>query len=257
MNSCLPDKRYHRMVARIMLGLVVSTLFFTGVEVFAQRSMTHKYPARKNVRLQLINLSGTVEVIASQRDEIKIKAYMDSPVARFRPVPTEDGLVIDVVRDNSGRSDVGDVNFHIQVPINSTVDIETKRGQITVRDVQGEMVRARIWLSGDIELTGIRATKVMALNSMGNILFDGELVSGGMYEFKSAQGDINIRIPYNSAFSLEATAPLTRSISLGAFANSRMNFIGDGRKVMGDVGNDNRASMTITNYRGKINFIGR
>ena len=78
---------------------------------------------------------------------------MEAPKAHFNPRQTEAGLVIDIVSDNRGRNDVGDMNFKIQVPARSSVDLETRSGQISVSNIQGDLVRAHIWTSGDITLS--------------------------------------------------------------------------------------------------------
>ncbi|HYX40455.1 MAG TPA: DUF4097 family beta strand repeat-containing protein, partial [Pyrinomonadaceae bacterium] len=132
---------------------------------------------------------------------------------------------------------IGDVNFHIQVPYDSAVDLQTA--------------------SGDIELTDIRAQMVVAENVTGNILFDAELLSGGSYELKSTQGDINMRITPGAGFTLTATAPRTRNINLGGFAQmGNFNFQGDNRRVVGRVG-DGSATITTINLRGAISLVPR
>ena len=70
------------------------------------------------------------------------------------------------------------------------------------------------------------------------------------------RGNINIRIPFTSSFNLIATAPSTRSISLGSFANTSMNFVGNGRRIVGRFG-DGSATLTVTNQRGSIFFLRR
>lgn len=221
----------------------------------AQHKVSRTYPARKNIRLQLANWSGSVTVEGWNRSEIRVSARMES-LARFAPEMTDDALIIDIVRDNRGRADIPDINFVVQVPINSTVDIETRKGDITVRDVQGPSVHAHVSLEGDIQLTGIRSSSVMAENIIGNIFFDGELSAGGEYMFKTVQGDISIRIPESSGFRLNATAPFTKSISLGMFENRGLNSVGEGRKVVGTVG-DGRTAVTVVNQRGSISFLRR
>ena len=244
--------------SRLSLALaILSALLIasSGGEAFAQRSVTQKFRARRNVRLQLTNLSGTVTVEAWNRDEIKVTAETYSPAARITPEQSDDALVIDVRRDNRGRGDVGDVNFRVMVPVNSAVDIETKQGQITITGVRGSMVRAHVWLSGDIELSGIGANRVIAENTTGNIFFDGEIAGGGKYEFKTMQGDVTLRIPADAGFSVMAAAPHTRRIDMGAFASPSLN-LGDGRKIYGNVG-EARASITVFNQRGAITFLRR
>jgi hypothetical protein len=221
----------------------------------AQQRVSRNYPAGKNVRIELKNLSGTITVETWARDEIRITATMEAPAVHFNPRLTDTGLVIDVVGDNRDRRDVGDANFKIQVPARSSVDLETRSGQISVSNVQGDLVRAHVWTSGDITLSGVSATRVFAGNTTGNIFFEGEFVSGGTYEFKSGQGDITLRLPANCGFRVVATGP-AKKISMGQFWNDGMKMLGEGRRITGDVG-DGRASVVVTNYQGSIRFLRR
>jgi DUF4097 and DUF4098 domain-containing protein YvlB len=231
---------------------VIFVVALLATSAFAQRSVSRHFPAGKNVRLELKNLSGTITVETWNRDEIKVTAMMDAPTVQFNPRQTDAGLVIDIVGDNRGRNDVGDVNFKVQLPARSSVDLETRRGQINVSNVQGELVRAHVWTSGDIQLYGINAGRVFASNSTGDIFFDGEFASGGTYEFKSGQGTITLQLPATCSFHMVATAP-AQKISMGKFWNPNMKTLGEGRRVIGDVG-DGRASVTVTNYNGDIKF---
>lgn len=243
--------------ATLVLAAVFVLVSSMPLQALAQKkTFSRRYPASRTVRISLKNGYGTILVQAWDREEIKLAADMDSSLARVVPEVSADSIEINVLRDNRGKDDMGEVSFKIFVPMNSTVDIETRRGNITVRDVQGAMVRAHIYTSGDIELTGIRATRVMAENVTGDIFFDGELMSGGDYEFKTYKGNINIRIPTDSDFRLVATAPSSRSITLGSFSNAGLSFNGGGRQVSGSVGGGS-AALTINNFQGAIAFIRR
>jgi DUF4097 and DUF4098 domain-containing protein YvlB len=258
MNIRTLGTRYLSLTARAVLTLAALAIILHSVsaETFAQRSVTRKYPAQKNVRLEVRNISGTITVEAWERNEIVVTAKLYSPTAQFTPEQTASCVGIDIVRDNRGRM-VGDINFTVKVPINSTVDIETKRGNISINNVRGGMVRARVSTSGDIDLTGIRASEVIAENGVGHMLFDGELVDGGSYTFKSLSGDINISIPRNSSFSLVASGQ-PQSIDLNAFDTRGLTNVGGGRKLYGNVGDGSpRATLTVFNQRGRISFIAR
>jgi hypothetical protein len=252
MNLYLPATRTRVSFAAFPALFLV---FVIATGAFAQQRVSRKFPAGKNVRLELKNLSGTITVETWAREEIRITATMEAPAVQFNPRQTEGGLVIDIVSDNRGRGDVGDVNFKIQVPPRSSVDLETRSGQINVSNIQGELVRAHVWTSGDITLSGINATRVFAFNTTGNIFFDGEFASGGTYEFKSGQGTITLRLPANCGFRLVATSP-AQKIKMGPFWHDGMKTIGEGRRIIGDVG-DGRASVTVTNYQGDIKFLRR
>src|SRR5213593_1862244 len=245
----------HPPTSKTNAALVSFFVLLVTVTASAQQKVSRNFPAGKNVRLELKNLSGTITVETWQRDEIKITAQMDAPAVHFNPRQTDTGLVIDIVSDNRGRGDVGDMNFKIQVPARTSVDLETRRGQINVSNIQGDLVRAHISTSGDVTLSGINAARVFASNTTGDIFFDGEFASGGTYEFKSGQGTITLRLPANCGFRLVATAP-AKKIAMGQFWHDGMKLMGEGRRIIGDVG-DGRASVTVTNYQGQINFLRR
>lgn len=237
----------------ILLGVVF--FFASSAQVFAQKKFSKIYPASKNVRLQLTNRTGTVVVEGWGKPQINISAYLEAPAAIIEPQSLSGTIVINVVKDNQGKAEVGNVNFLIKVPYDTAVDIETRMGNLSVSNVQGALVRAHISSEGDITLTNILASAVSAENVMGDIFFDGEIQPDGNYRFASTRGNINLRIPFDSSFRLVATAPSTRDISLGSFSNTNLNF-GDGRRVFGKVG-DGSATLTVTNQRGSISFIRR
>jgi DUF4097 and DUF4098 domain-containing protein YvlB len=231
--------------------VALSALSSTG---FAQEKMSKRYVAGKNVRIELRNISGTIVVESWNKDEIRLSATIESKGTHVTPKQINDSLVVDVMSENRGKGDVGDINFKLQVPVNSSVDLETRRGNISVANIRGGLVRAHVSSEGDIELTNITASHVVAQNVIGNIFFDGVFSPYGTYEFKSNKGDITIRIPGDSAFRLEAASP-ARRIALNDFWNSNFKSQ-DGRKIVGDVG-DGRSSVSIINFSGQITFLRR
>jgi hypothetical protein len=242
----------HIFSALVVLAVVYS---FTSPTAHAQRSLSKRFPAGKNVRVELRNISGKITVESWSRNEIKISALLEAPSANVSPKIMGECVSIDVMGDNRGRGDVGEVNFKIQVPLDSSVDIETRRGDITISNIRGGLVRAHISSEGDITLSGISATQVLAQNTIGDIFFDGSFSRGGTYQFQSTKGNISVRIPADSAFRLVAAAP-TKKIALGEFWNNGFKNLGDGRKFVGDVG-DGRSSVMVTTFQGSITFLRR
>lgn len=227
---------------------------FLAVTTQAQQRSTKTYPANGNVKIQLKNRAGTVTVSGWPKNEIKVTATMEAPYAKCVQEMNGNDLIIDLVRDNQGRGEVGNVRFDINVPYSAKVDIETLLGDISIKNIEGSLVRAHITSEGDITLTNIKSESVIARNGTGDIFFDGELKPNGTYQFSSVQGNINIRIPAFSSFRLVATAPTTRSIDLGAFSGPGLNYLVG--KVVGNVG-DGKASLNIMNHRGSIAFLKR
>jgi hypothetical protein len=247
--------QFWRTGACMMIAVLLVFCCASFAAVYSQQHVSKRYPTGKNVRLELKNIQGTITVESWDRDEIKVSATMESPSAHFTPRLVSGGLSIDVMSDNRGRGDVGDVNFTIQVPVTTSVDVETRRGDIHVSNIRSGSVRARVSSDGDIDLTGISASQVSASNTSGDILFDGDFARGGTYEFSSGHGAINIRIPGDSAFRLVA-ATTSKKIALGHFWNNSFQSFGGGRKYVGDVG-DGRSSVSVTTLSGSISFIRR
>ena len=257
MARILTNRIFSYVTGKTTILLLLSVVFFFAPEdAEAQRRFSRTYPATQSVRLTLSNRSGTVTVEGWNRSEVQVQAYLEAPAATLNPQLVDGMIIINMVKDNYGRADIGSVNFTIRVPFEAAVDIETKYGNLNVSSVRGTLVRAKISSDGDITLTNISARWVTAENGIGNIFFDGEIQPDGIYRFTSMRGDINLRVPFNSSFKLVATAPSTRSINLGSFASGNMRFVGDGRRVTGQVG-DGNSSITVTNQRGTIAFIRR
>jgi hypothetical protein len=237
--------------------LLMSVVFFFALAgtAAAQKRFSKTYPAGQNVRLALMNRSGTVTVEGWDRTDINISADLESPAANIIPQNLSGTIIINLVRDNQGRAEVGIVNFIVRVPYYAMVDIETRIGNVNISNVRSGLVRAKISSEGDITLTNIGASAVSAENVIGDIFFDGAIQDGGTYRFSSTRGNITLRIPFNSSFRFVATAPSTRNISLGSFASGGMSY-GDGRRVIGRFG-EGSATLSVTNQQGSIAFIRR
>lgn len=246
-----------RAAGRTTILLLMSVVFFvlSPQDLDAQRRFSKVYPAARGVRLTLLNRTGTVTVEGWNRPEVSISAFLEPPSALIEPQSLSGEIVINLVKNNAGRGDVGNVNLTIRVPYETAVDIETRIGNLNVSNIRSSLVRAHVSSEGDITLTNIFATGVAAENLSGDIFFDGEIQPGGFYRFSSMQGNINLRIPFPSSFKLVATAP-SRSINLGSFSGDQMRVVGAGRRIVGQAG-DGSASLQITNQRGTIAFIRR
>ncbi|HSI87582.1 MAG TPA: hypothetical protein VK918_00880, partial [Pyrinomonadaceae bacterium] len=137
-----------------LLAFGLSAVLFAGAgTAFAQKRFSKTFPAGNNVRLQLTNRSGTVTVEGWDRQEVRVEAYLEAPAAALNPQLISGTIYINLVKENQGRADVGNVNFNVWVPYSSSVDIETLIGNLIVSNVRGGLVRAHITSEGDITLT--------------------------------------------------------------------------------------------------------
>src|SRR5687768_16698297 len=95
----------------ILLSVVFCFAALAAPDVCAQKRFSKSYPASKNVRLQLTNRSGTVTVEGWDKDQVSIAAYLEAPAANIVPQSLSGTILINIVKDNQGRNEVGNVNF--------------------------------------------------------------------------------------------------------------------------------------------------
>ena len=119
---------------KAMALLIIGVVLAASGTAIGQRRFSRSYPAAQNVRIHLINRSGTVTVVGWDRQEVAITASLDAPAAAIMPQNVEGTIFVNLVRDNQGR-DVGNVNFNIRVPYTASVDIETLIGNLNVTNV--------------------------------------------------------------------------------------------------------------------------
>src|SRR5881227_140801 len=101
--STLAESSRNTLFRRSTFFTVVLIVGALTTTTFAQQHLSRRYPVRKNVRVELKNIWGTITVESWDRDEVKLSATMESPAANISPRQTADGLMVDVLADNRGR----------------------------------------------------------------------------------------------------------------------------------------------------------
>src|SRR5215467_12056083 len=99
----------------IAVGVIVA-LASLSLSAVAQQHLSKRYPVGQNVRVELRNISGTIVVESWNKNEIRLSATIESKNAHVEPKQINDCLMVDVMGDNRGRGDIGDINFKLQVP---------------------------------------------------------------------------------------------------------------------------------------------
>ena len=88
--------------------------------------------------------------------------------------------------------------------VTGDVDGDTVSGSVIIENVKGSVSAKTI--SGDVRLSDIEgATTVTASSLSGVVQYEGDILSGGAYTFKSHSGSVKLAIPSGAAFDLSAT----------------------------------------------------
>lgn len=99
------------------------------------------------------------------------------------------------------------IDFDIAVPPQSTLELTTNAGNISVQQVNGQMklqADAGSIQAAQVTLGGQSLLKTDA----GSITFDGSLDPAGNYKMTTDLGNVNVTLPAGSSFSLEAKTDL-------------------------------------------------
>src|SRR3954471_22341158 len=94
--------------------LLLSVVFFfvcTATEAYGQKKYSQRFATSRQIRLKLMNRTGTVTVEGWDRQEVYLVAYMEAPAAQIAPQVIDGVIYVNIVKDNQGRGDVGNVNF--------------------------------------------------------------------------------------------------------------------------------------------------
>ncbi|MCU0523168.1 MAG: DUF4097 domain-containing protein [Anaerolineae bacterium] len=148
---------------------------------------------------------------------------------------------------NSGRSPL--VDLEITVPKQTTVTANVGVGRLQVSGTEGDaMINADV---GDVILTDIMTLFVKT--RVSSVDFSGALAANGKYEITTDIGKIALRVPANSAFTIDARSDIG-DVNVDGFpvsgSTSREALVGE--QVQGDVGENPTASLMLRSRVGEI-----
>src|SRR5712692_2238686 len=186
----------------------------------AQGKIQVKAWQRSEVAIVADHLSNRVEVDADQRgNQIELLSHvLDENVAPAEltadyqiSVPEETELQI----KNDGGSVyvervIGDITIDT---VAATVEVQENSGYLAVRTVGGSFLcrhcAGRIdfnSISGSAQLLQPISSSVRAQTNSGDLLFDGQFLSGGTYSLKNMSGLITVRFSENDSLNLTASS---------------------------------------------------
>jgi len=241
------------------------------------------------------NSSGRIQVKAWNKNEVLV---ICTNVAGKTSVETEQVMnrieVVTSVTDGKATADEIKADYEITVPVESELSVRTDSGNVIVDSVHGDMtfdtVGASLQLSdvegylviktidgsllctrcagkleansigGNVQLLQPSLDSVRVQTSSGNILFDGNFLSRGVYILKDFSGAIEVHFSPDDSFDLNATS-LKGDVINQAYI--RPDTHGSprapskwGRSFVGSV-NDGHAKVELSSFSGTIKILKR
>lgn len=100
--------------------------------------------------------------------------------------------------------------------MNGDVSLSDSKGHARLRTVSGSVAAQNVSAaeagdefdasstSGDVSIERVRHAQVRGATVSGAVFYSGPLARGGLYDFKTIDGDVTLALPADSAFSLHA-----------------------------------------------------
>jgi DUF4097 and DUF4098 domain-containing protein YvlB len=165
-----------------------------------------KYPERRNFwGGGSINVSVSYKLWIPEKAAVDVKSVSgDVNLASIGGPAKVDSV--------SGNVDVlGAAGVEVKL-VSGDVTLDNILGDAYLKSVSGDVKATRVKgsveigsVSGDLELKDVSDARTVSAKSVsGNITYIGSILAGGNYELKTHSGDIEMRIPANSAFDFEA-----------------------------------------------------
>jgi Putative adhesin len=228
-------------ITGIMSGLLLVAFFLPSQAANFVKTYSRSFKvSSENPALTLSNPSGSVKVASWDKSEIKLFANLDE---NLEVSENQKGSSINI---DVRCSKIGQANFEINVPTNSTLDIKSLSGVIEISSVTGPISVQTT--EGEIFLKSITSSNVTAKSTSGSILFSGKLSQKGIYNLSSLENTVNVFLLPDSAFTLSATAS-SEKIDLGGF--QLLDLVRHERRLSGKH-HGGGASINLSTHRGKI-----
>ena len=236
--------RHTTKTPSIRLTLCLVFFFaFVAIQADSQPRFERTYTPRHPAHLTISNVNGNINVVSWQKRTIQARAN----AAPF--ISIEDRVIGDDITISTKRNlRLGRADFDVSVPPETSLTIKNIVGNIEIRGISGHVsVRS---IDSDIHLVKVNSSAVDVTVTSGDIFFDGNLHDGGSYSLQSMKGDLDVTVPRDTPFNLNARA-LSENINLGSFLSS---LTGSSRGPKGVSGTYLRGGsrLTLTAYAGRI-----
>jgi DUF4097 and DUF4098 domain-containing protein YvlB len=277
------------IVAAMMAGILL-----VAAPARADRMEKH-FAVQAKPMITVRNASGRVQVKAWSKNEVQV---ICTNVAGQTTVQTEQvgnriEIETQVMNDKISAEDMK-ADYEITIPVASELSVRTDSGNVTVESVHGDMtfdtVGANLQLSdvegylviktidgslvctrcaGKLQANSISGNmqfvqpvldSVRVQTSSGNILFDGNFLSRGIYIMKNFSGTIEVHFSPTDSFDLSASSlkgSVVNQASIKPDTHGSPRVASKwGQSLLGSV-NDGHAKVELSSFSGTIKILKR
>lgn len=196
------------LAAGLAAGLLLPSAAF-GLE----KSFSQTYPLKSGGVFSIDNVNGDVTIEAWDRSEVSVEATITARTqegldrVEIEVKASDDRVAVETdYEEHKGRSwnDGGDVDYKIKVPRNAELrDIDLVNGSLRIEGCPGRVGASTV--NGKIVASGLSGeVSLETVNGKVEASFD-QLSSGQRIEIQSVNGSVEVQVPKNSSFEVDAS----------------------------------------------------
>ena len=158
------------------------------------------------------------------------------------------------VNANSGSGFFGSnsIDIEVTVPTDSNLQIETNTGEVDVTGITGQMSLSSNTGSIHAEQDSLTGQSILKTDT-GSVTFEGTIDPKGSYQFATNTGSVDVTLPGNSSFHVDASTN-TGSITSDFPGVNVQHGDFTGASAHSDVGNAPGATVTLKTDTGSISL---
>jgi len=220
------------------------------IEVIEEGNLLRIEADYPEVSIKGLNVSIDFDLFIPDQAALKIKSVSGDVTLENIGGAVETEVVsgdIEVMKAGQGldcQSVSGDLEIR---SITGDARLKTVSGDITLEQLKGSLEAETV--SGDIELSGVSGAKYIKAKVLsGSVTYQGSIEATSRYEMKSHSGDIEMFLPSDSAFDIEAE---TFSGDIETDFEISVSGKFSKKKIMGTV-NGGGAVLSLSTFSGDI-----
>ncbi|MFL5653542.1 MAG: hypothetical protein ACJ8CB_05120 [Ktedonobacteraceae bacterium] len=249
----------------IIIALIVLATAVAGVDaafaIFQHTTIeTHTYTVSAQPTLVINDDTGSITIQrGSTNSAITISAIKHLRAFGIGSPPTirynqNGNTVTATAHSNDSFSGLGsnNVDFAVTIPSNANLQVHTDTGLVTVNGISGIM--SLTTNTGSINATQVTLSgHSMLTGTGGSIVFAGSIEPGGLYQFVTGTGSLNVTLPGNSSFQLDARTN-TGSLNNNFVSVNVQHANTIGYEARGNVGASATARVILKTNTGSIDL---
>lgn len=275
-------------------GAVLAALFLTSSAAAQTRKIEKHFTVSDRPMIILQDPHGKIQVKSWDHHEVMVVAQGVTDKVEIAMEQVDNRIEINTQPIGNTPSVDTKADITVTVPTESALQVHTDSGNVTVDSVHGNMsfdtVAADLALqdvdgylvtktlngslictrctgqleansiSGNIQLLQPTMDNVRVQTSSGNILFDGNFLSRGVYVMKNYSGTIEVRFSAADSFDVSATSLYGHVVNQAPVVPDRHNLhpprYAMSESLFGSV-NDGHAKVDLSSFSGTIKILKR